>query len=207
MTVSNEVLAAAETVGRNTGIAPAALLAVALVESGAQAFAVIDGRREPLIRFEGHCFDRALAGRAREIARTAGLASPKAGAIANPASQAGRWRLLRRAAAIDAPAAYAATSWGLCQVMGLHWGRLGFDSAAALAASARASAEGQLTIAAKFLALGGLSDMLARGEFKAFARAYNGPAFARHHYDRKIAAAFEAAAAALAREADAPAEA
>ncbi|MGB6119966.1 MAG: N-acetylmuramidase domain-containing protein, partial [Mesorhizobium sp.] len=40
----------------------AALLAVAEVESGGSAFALVEGRREPLIRFEGHYFDRRLTG-------------------------------------------------------------------------------------------------------------------------------------------------
>ncbi len=41
---------------------PAALLAVADVESGGKAFARVNGRNEPLIRFEGHYFDRRLSG-------------------------------------------------------------------------------------------------------------------------------------------------
>lgn len=41
-------------------IEPEALLAVAEVESAGQIFARIDGRKEPLIRFEGHYFYRLL---------------------------------------------------------------------------------------------------------------------------------------------------
>jgi hypothetical protein len=89
-------------VSRETGIEAAALLAVVEVESGGRAFAEVDGRREPLIRFEGHYFDRRLAGTVRTRARAEGLASPVAGAVANPASQSARWKLLARACAIDA---------------------------------------------------------------------------------------------------------
>jgi hypothetical protein len=56
--------------------------------AGLRTHAMIGGRAEPLIRFEGHYFDRRLSGTKREEARRAeGLSSPTAGAIANPASQ------------------------------------------------------------------------------------------------------------------------
>ena len=115
-----------EKVAQEFGIEPAALLAVAEIESGGSVFAMIDGRQEPLIRFEGHYFDRRLSGDAQARARAEGLASPNAGEVANPASQAARWRLLARAAEIDRKAAYESVSWGLGQVMGAHWAWLGF---------------------------------------------------------------------------------
>ena len=51
---SSEILAEITEAANRLAIEPAALLAVAEVESGGVAFAIIDGRREPLIRFEGH---------------------------------------------------------------------------------------------------------------------------------------------------------
>ena len=72
----------AETIAEITGAAkdldvePAALLAVAEVESGGQAFALVEGRREPLIRFEGHYFDRRLSEQNRAIAREKGELKP-----------------------------------------------------------------------------------------------------------------------------------
>jgi hypothetical protein len=67
---SKQTIGQIETVAREAGIEPAALLAIAEVESGGCAFATVDGRREPLIRFEGHYFDRRLQGRARDEARS-----------------------------------------------------------------------------------------------------------------------------------------
>src|SRR5690606_33761411 len=99
---ADEIAAAA----RSIGVEPAALLAVAEVESGGRASTLIDGKAEPLIRFEGHYFDRRLSGENRALARAAGLASPTPGAVANPPTQASRWRMLTRAAAIDRKAAY-----------------------------------------------------------------------------------------------------
>jgi hypothetical protein len=40
---------------------PEALLAIAEVESGGKGFAIVGGKPEPLIRFEGHYFDRRLS--------------------------------------------------------------------------------------------------------------------------------------------------
>ena len=84
-----------ESAAEGLGIEPAALLAIAEVESGGQVFAVVDGRDEPLIRFEGHYFDKRLSDADRARARADGIASPVAGEVANPASQEARWRLLR----------------------------------------------------------------------------------------------------------------
>ena len=188
--IEGEVIEAARKVAAATGVEAAVLLGVALVETNGVAFAQLSGRREPLIRFEGHYFDRLLAPAARDAARRQGLADPRAGRIRNPASQAGRWRLFDNAAAIDAAAAAASVSWGLCQVMGAHWRQLGYGDAPALACAARASAEGQLDLAARFLKLGGLGARLARGDTAGFARGYNGPAYRRNRYDEKIGAAY-----------------
>ncbi|MEQ1944726.1 N-acetylmuramidase domain-containing protein [Mesorhizobium sp. VNQ89] len=172
------------------GIEPAALLAVAEVESGGAVFALIEGRQEPLIRFEGHYFDRRLSGDALAIARTAGLASPHAGAIVNPASQAARWRLLERAASIDHRAAYESVSWGLGQVMGAHWAWLGFGDIDTLVAEARVSAAGQARLMAKFIDKSALRPSLLAHDWEAFARGYNGPNYRKNAYHTKLASAY-----------------
>lgn len=172
------------------GIEAAALLAVAEIESGGSVFAVIDGRQEPLIRFEGHYFDRRLSGEAQARARAEGLASPNAGAVANPASQAARWELLERAAAINHKAAYESVSWGLGQVMGSHWEWLGFAHVDALVAEARSGAAGQAKLMARFIQKSGLKDALEKRDWEAFARGYNGPGFRRNAYHTKLAAAY-----------------
>jgi hypothetical protein len=178
-----------EDCARGAGIEPAALVALVMVESGGRTLAPVGGRLEPLIRFEGHYFDRLLSSTDRSRARTAGLAHPSAGAVRNPASQAERWRLLEQAAAIDRAAAYASTSWGVGQIMGDHWRRLGYASVEALVAQARSGLGGQLKLMIRFIEKAGLVNVLNRHDWSAFARAYNGPAFARNSYDRKLAEA------------------
>ncbi|MBB3951583.1 N-acetylmuramidase domain-containing protein [Aureimonas jatrophae] len=196
--ITQRVLDAARSVEKGEGVAAEALVAVALVETDGRSLAAVGDRFEPLIRFEGHYFDRLLSGRPREIARLAGLAHPKAGRVRNPAAQEARWRLLDRAIAIQREAAFASVSWGLGQVMGAHWQALGFASAEAMATCARASIAGQLQLVARFLKLGRLDALLARGDTTSFARRYNGPNFRRNRYDTKIAAAWSEAKAALA---------
>lgn len=169
---------------------PAAVLAVAEVESGGTAWAVVEGRREPLIRWEGHYFDRRLKGRERETARAASLAHPQAGAIPNPRSQAARWHILARARALREDAALESVSWGIGQVMGAHWRALGFADAGALVSEARSGVEGQARLMLRFIAHSGLDAALHREDWTGFARGYNGPGYAAGGYHTRIAGAF-----------------
>ncbi|MDP3899439.1 MAG: N-acetylmuramidase domain-containing protein [Mesorhizobium sp.] len=187
---SNDVIQEIQAVARDLGVEPAALLAIAEIESGGKAFALVQGRREPLIRFEGHYFDRRLPAAKRDMARAAGLASPTAGAVANPSSQAARWALLERAAAIDSKSAHESVSWGLGQVMGAHWAWLGYASVDALVAEARDSVAGQARLMARYIDKAGLVPAIRGRDWAAFARGYNGPDYRRHGYDRKIATAY-----------------
>jgi len=185
-----EMMQEIAAVAREMGVPAAALAAVAHIESGLRVHAMVEGRNEPLIRFEGHYFDRRLTGAKREQARAERLAAPNAGAIANPGSQAARWNLLGRAAAIDHKAAHESVSWGIGQVMGAHWAWLGYGSVDALVAEARAGLRGQLRLMSRFIERSGLADALRRQDWAAFARGYNGPAYRRNAYDTKLADAY-----------------
>ncbi|MCG8273110.1 N-acetylmuramidase family protein [Aquamicrobium sp. NLF2-7] len=180
-----------ERVAKARGWGAAQLLAVAEVESGGRAFAIVNGQREPLIRWEGHYFDKRLSGARQAQARKAGLADPKAGAIPNPSTQAGRWKLFERAAAIDRQAAIESVSWGIGQVMGAHWKWLGYRSAEDLLLDARNGVYGQVRLMANFIDKAGLAPALAKRDWAAFARGYNGPAYAKNRYDSKLAAAYQ----------------
>ncbi|MEX0955081.1 MAG: N-acetylmuramidase domain-containing protein [Rhizobiaceae bacterium] len=173
-----------------SGIEPAALLAVAEIESGGRVFAVVSGRKEPLIRFEGHYFDRRLNGEKQRRARLARISSPTAGKVVNPASQVARWRMLERAAAIDRKAAFESVSWGIGQVMGAHWAWLGFQSVEALVAEARGGAAGQAKLMARYIVKAGLREALAHRDWARFAHGYNGPNYRRNRYHSRLAAAY-----------------
>ena len=182
----NELTRIAESAGHD----PAALMAVVEVESGGRIFADIDGRAEPLIRFEGHYFYRLIGRQKRNRAVTAGLAHHKAGKVRNPHSQAARWSLLKCASAIDRDAALESTSWGVGQVMGAHWKWLEHASVDAFVCEARCGLEGQVGLMLRFIEKAGLGDELRQHNWRGFARGYNGPAYARHGYDRKLERAF-----------------
>ena len=132
-----DVARSIERVASVHGIDPAALKAVVEVESNGVVFADIDGKEMPVIRFEGHYFDRLVTASRRDEARRLGLASPTVGGVKNPASQKARWQLLGRAMTIDKQAALESTSFGVGQVMGSHWKALGYPSVIDLFEAAR----------------------------------------------------------------------
>lgn len=173
----------------------AALLAVAEVESGGKVFATVRGQNLPLIRFEGHYFDRRLSGAKRIRARSEGLASPKAGDVANPSTQAARWAMLERATAIDRRAALESTSWGIGQVMGAHWDWLGYASVDDLVGEARSGAAGQARLMARFINRAGLRPALRAHDWPSFARGYNGAGYKANGYHTKMAASYRRFAA------------
>lgn len=188
---SQETIAEIEEVAQEAGVDVAALLAIAEVESGGKAFAFVAGRKEPLIRFEGHYFDRLISPAKRDVARRAGLASPKAGAVKNPRTQADRWKLLKKAMKLDRAAALQSVSWGIGRVMGSHWKALGYASPDDLVAEARTSVAGQVALMLRFIRTNGLLNRLASRDWAGFARAYNGPAYRRNNFDKRMASAFE----------------
>jgi len=188
---NKETISEISTVAKALGIEPATLLAIAEVESGGKAYALVNGRKEPLIRFEGHYFDRRLSAGNRAKARAQGLSSPIAGGVANPRTQEARWRLLQRAVAIDRKAAYESVSWGLGQVMGTHWAWLGFANVDALVWQARSGVAGQTRLMERYIEKSGLVSAIRRRDWDAFARGYNGPDYQRHAYHTKIATAYK----------------
>lgn len=176
---------------RGLKVEPAALYAVAEVESEGHVTARVNGKDMPLIRWEGHYFDARLKGAQREEARRQKLASPIVGGIKNPSSQPARWDIVARAMKINRQAALESFSIGLGQVMTAHWRKLGFTSVDAMIERAKEGAAGQIDLMARYIDKFGLADELQRLDFTAFARGYNGPAYAKNAYDTKMAAAYK----------------
>lgn len=175
---------------RQLGVEPAAILAVADVESAGVTLWTFDGQSRPPIRFEGHHFYRRLTSSERSRAVASGLASPKAGAVKNPASYRARYQLLERAKQINPTAALESTSWGLGQVMGEHWKKLGYASVQQLVEQVSMSVGNQIDLMIRYIKAFGLVDELQSKGWKSFAVQYNGPAAAKNDYAGKIERAY-----------------
>lgn len=172
-------------------IEPEALLAFIEVESAGQVFATVKGAQVPLIRWEGHYFDRLVKQNARAQARAEGLASPTAQAIKNSSDQAKRYAMLDRAKAIDYDAAVMSASWGLLQVMGEHWKVLGYKSAKDFEQQVMSGFKGQLDAGVRYLEKFNVVDPIRRKDWSAAARIYNGKNYKKFEYDTKMAAAYK----------------
>lgn len=186
---SSAIISKVKDLAARIDVDPAALLAVAEVESAGVAEWSVNGDKRPPIRFEGHYFYKRLSGSKLKAAVAAGLASPKVGGVKNPGSYGARYALLERAAKIDRKAAYESTSWGLGQVMGAHWKKLGYGSVDEMVNTA-GTVDGQIEIMARYIQKFGLVDELQSKGWKAFASQYNGPAYKKNRYDEKMAAAY-----------------
>lgn len=191
MQLSGEELNLIRGIAQMHNLPTATAMAVIEIESGGETYTEIDGRNEPLIRWEGHYFDRLVDPAKREQARKAGLANPKVGGVKNPRSQAKRYDMLRRAMLIDREAAIMSCSWGVGQVMGSHWKTLGYKSAVDFYEKVSAGVVGQIDVMFRYIVRFGLVDELQRFDWAGFARGYNGPAYARYGYHTKLERAYE----------------
>lgn len=175
MAFSEFVKARITAAAKAADLPPAALLAVAEVESEGRAFAIVDGEARPLILYEFHVFDRNLPAPLRAEARATGLAAARWGALSYPRTQRARWRLLERASRINAQAAHAAVSWGVGQVLGENAAWLGYGKPTDLAAEAMRGIDGQIGLMLRFIEKRGLADEIERRDWRGVARLYNGP--------------------------------
>lgn len=177
------------------------LAAVVEVESNGKIFGP-DGL--PVILYEPHLFARKLKGEAlaealaftfpfnNERLRIASRVWDKA---LYPRSQAARWAQVEYAqkhlikhGEPDVPA-FESASYGVGQVLGEWWDELGFASINEFFDTMKSGAEGQIEVMMRFISKNGLLDELRDGRWKAFARGYNGPSYAKNGYDRKLAKA------------------
>ncbi len=179
-----------EAAGR-LGCSVAAVKAVAEVESLGRGF-LPDGR--PAILFEAHVFDRLTKGKFRNAVDRFGvpLSVPEWRRDLYGASGAHQYRRLEDAMKLDERAAVFATSWGTFQVMGFNFASLGYPDIDTFreVISAQDEAREHLDMFVQFILINGLDDELRDKRWAAFARGYNGPAFAKNRYDTKIALAY-----------------
>ncbi|MBP2233499.1 hypothetical protein J2847_006840, partial [Azospirillum agricola] len=178
-------LGAINRAARDLGCEPAALSAVLIVETGLRSgfLAAPDGR--PRILYEAHIAHR-LCGRP-----VPGLSVQSWDRSLYAPTGAGEWeRLLRAVDVLGEDVALQAASWGIGQVLGTNHGLCGFATVQSFVRAMAAGEEEQLGAVAAFIRARRLADPLRRKDWAAFARGYNGTAYAANSYDSKLAAAY-----------------
>ncbi len=152
-----------------------------------------DGR--VVILYERHIMRRRLLANGfsrNEVAtlctRYPGLINKKTGGYRGLSAEHFR---LSNAMQIHEQSALESCSWGLFQIMGYHWERLGFDSVDDFVALQRTTEANQLGTFVRFIQTDAdLLTALQARDWKAFARRYNGPGYRKNQYDTRLAEAY-----------------
>lgn len=163
---------------------PSAVRAVAEVETGPHGAFLPSG--EPVILFERHLFHRLTAGR-HDLSHPH-LSSEVPGGYGTVAEQHPK---LAAASALNRSAALRACSWGAFQILGLNHVQAGFPELQHFVNAMYRSVDDHLRAFVMFIRSDTrLLEALQAKDWRAFAYAYNGPAYAKHHYDERMAAAY-----------------
>src|SRR5690606_23739721 len=175
---------------RALGVEPAAIKAVNEVESRGRGF-LPDGR--PVILFERHVMRRRLLDYGfpadKLEAEYPHIVNKAAGGYLGGARE---WDRFHEAAEIHRPSAIEASSWGLFQIMGMHWKHLRYSSAEAFFGAMHESEGAQLDAFVRFIqADSRLIEALRNKDWASFARWFNGPDFQRNQYNMRLAEAYE----------------
>ncbi|MBS0031600.1 N-acetylmuramidase family protein [Chitinophaga sp. 22321] len=97
-----------------------------------------------------------------------------------------QWQKLNRAKQLQETAALQSASYGMFQIMGFNFKAAGFTNVYAMINAFTISEDEQLKGFINFIVANKLSADLREKDFTAFARKYNGPAYAKNAYDVKI---------------------
>lgn len=178
------VLADFERAAQILGVTAAHVQAVCWVEAPGSGF-LASG--EPKVLFEAHHFSRLTAHRfdashPQISSRKWNRALYRGGAAEHQRMQA--------AAELDREAALQSASWGRFQIMGFHWSACGFASLQDFVNAMYRGEQGHLEAFIGYIRWAKLDDELRANDWDGFARWYNGPGYAEHQYDVKLAQAF-----------------
>lgn len=195
--LSNATLVAA---AERLGVELAAVYAVNEVESLGEGFL---SNHKPKILYERHVMHRrlreprhadddiaALQIHADELAALhPNLVNTRPGGYAGGTAEHQR---LAQARLLDASSAAESASWGAFQIMGYHWQTLGYASVEAFVAAMSQDENQQFEAFVRFIeADPALHKALKGMKWAQFAKAYNGPDYARNLYDTKLERAFQ----------------
>lgn len=173
---------------RELGVEPAVIRAVTSVEARGTGF--ISGTDLPLILFEGHVFHRLTGGRYSKD--YPGISYPKwdRSKYKGNRGEYDRLMLAIKVHAGNPEPALMSASWGLFQIMGFNHAKVGYGSVTDFVNAMSEGEPAQLMAFVAFIKATGLAAALRKGEWAAFAKAYNGSGYKANQYDTKLAAAF-----------------
>jgi hypothetical protein len=173
--------------GKELGCEPAAVAAVAEVESGGGGFNP-DGTCK--ILFEAHLFDKFTHGKYRESHPT--ISCPT-WAEARKYYKGGEreWDRFSVAAGLDIRSAIMSASWGAFQILGANYKACGYPSPDVFAASMSDNGEEEhLRAVVKLIKYNRWDRYLRLPSWEQFAAAYNGPGYKTNRYDSKLKLAY-----------------
>ncbi|RDC63291.1 N-acetylmuramidase family protein [Adhaeribacter pallidiroseus] len=180
------------TLAKQFNLPLAGVRAMVEVESAGSGY-VPDGSGRPKILFERHKFHNFTNGM---YSTTHPVISNKlaggysTGATATVRSQK-EWFRMAQAIQLDSKAALASASWGMGQVMGYHWQKLGYASLQDFVNAMYESEYNQLVAMFRYCKLvPGLMAAITMADWDDVARMYNGVSYAKHQYHIKLAKAY-----------------
>ena len=172
------------------GVELAAVKAVYEIESSGRGF-LTDGR--PKILFEGHIFWKQLKNKGlnpEDFREDNGdVLYPKWTKQYYKGGSAEHDRL-NKAKLINEDAALESASWGIFQIMGFHYKKVGYDSVKLYVKAMYKSEAYHLKAFGKFIESENLVRHLRNHNWAAFARGYNGAGYKQNKYDIKLERAF-----------------
>lgn len=178
-------------VANSLGVEPAAMKAVIDVEAAGEGF---DKQGRPTILFEPHIFWKQLTS-INYITKRNELRKSYPG-ILSPTWDKNLYRIgnsydkLAKGSELHWEAAHNSCSWGLGQIMGFNATKIGYATLKEFIDDMYESEAKQLKAMGMFLKANGLISKLKAKDWAGFARGYNGSAYAKNQYDKKLATAY-----------------
>ncbi len=175
-----------EVAGR-LGVEVAAIKAVVEIEAG-RSHEGFSAPGKPLINFDLTMFRRFASRRGVNLSKF--RKSHSVVFSSHRGSQTRANKRLDAARSIHPDAAVEGTFWGMFQIGGFNWDKCGCSSLDEFEDRMSRSERDQLDMFAEFITKAGLLKHLKSKNWAAFARGYNGPAYARRAYHTRMASAY-----------------
>lgn len=178
-----------DQVAEKLGIETAAMKAVVQIEAG-KTHRGFDDSGRPLVNFDLSVFRRMAAKNKvnlQKYTNTHPTVFHRTDAAKYGSHQAAAHARLEQALTIDSVTAIEGTFWGMFQIGGFNWKLCGTESPQQFMELMSRSERDQLDLFCEFITRSGLLQHLKSKNWRAFARGYNGPAYAKRGYHTRLA--------------------